>query len=84
MCQSDNHTTLSSAKSLSVRTSVAKCISNSADLGEQESGPGRGQEQGQEREEGVDAAKAGRVKKNTCTVKYLNECTGWTISNLSF
>ena len=46
-----------------------ECISNSAGLGEQEAGPGRCQEQGQEREEGVDAAKAGRVKKNICTVK---------------
>ena len=46
-----------------------KCISNSAGLGEQEAGPGHCQEQGQEREEGVDAAKAGRVKKNICTVK---------------
>ena len=61
-----------------------KCISNSAGLGEQEAGPGRCQEQGQEGEEGVDAAKAGRVRKNICTVKNLNECTGWTISNPSF
>ena len=46
-----------------------KCINNSTGLGEQEAGPGRCQEQGQEGEEGVDAAKAGRVRKNICTVK---------------